>query len=289
MKSFRLVGCCAIVVLLSSIWVFVARAEEAQQTAEGVDAVAESAPTMCRCGGDIGPNVERIKGVLAEPLKSSGLEFSDEPLDNVVNFLQDEYGIPIQIDEPAMEDAGLTRDEPVTVNVRNVTLRSALRLLLKTKQMTYVIRDEVMIITTPEEAESELIACVYDVRDLVGGSRDIREIKALADAIVSCVARDSWTVHKGGEAEIRTLRPGLLVISQTQAVHEQIAELLSAIRKTLRQPIQLPVDEGMGMMGGRGGHGFGRGGTGQEYGEGYGGRGSEAEPESTPADETPVD
>ena len=76
----------------------------------------------------------RIKQVLAEPLKSTGLDFTEEPLENVVNFLQDEYDIPIQLDVPALEDAGLTPDEAMSVNVRNVSLRSAMRLLLKRKQ-----------------------------------------------------------------------------------------------------------------------------------------------------------
>jgi hypothetical protein len=110
---------------------------------------------------------ERINEALASPLKASGLDFTEEPLENVINFLQTEYEIPIQLDEPSLEDAGLTRDEPVTIQLQNVTLRSALRLMLKQKQLTYVIRDEVMIITTPEEAESELVAKVYPVADLV--------------------------------------------------------------------------------------------------------------------------
>ena len=62
---------------------------------------------------------------------------------------------------------GSTRDEPVTINLQNVTLRSALRLMLKRMQLTYIIKDEVLMITTPEEAESELIAKVYPVADLV--------------------------------------------------------------------------------------------------------------------------
>ncbi len=110
---------------------------------------------------------QRINNALESPLKAAGLDFTEEPLETVVNFLQTEYEIPIQLDESALEDAGLTADEPVTINLQNVTLRSALRLMLKKMQLTYVIRDEVLMITTPEEAESELVAKVYPVADLV--------------------------------------------------------------------------------------------------------------------------
>jgi hypothetical protein len=147
-----------------------------------------NAPQTCRCEGDQGAAADRIRTVLLEPLKSAGLEFTDEPLENIVNFLQDEYDIPIQLDIPGLEDAGLMANEQISVNLRNVSLKSALRLMLKTKSLTYIIRDEVLIITTPEEAEAELVACVYDVRDLIGASTSEKELHALADVIVSCVA-----------------------------------------------------------------------------------------------------
>jgi hypothetical protein len=283
MKTLGAVGHCAFVGLWVALSTAAAWAEEVTQPAP--DAVAAKSPPLCRCEGDLGSSVARIRQVLAQPLKSSGLDFTEEPLENVFNFLQDEYGIPIQIDEPALEDAGLTRDEPLTVGLREISLQSALRLMLKTKQLTYIIRDEVMIITTPNEAESELIACVYDVRDLIGRNQGNKNLHALRDTITSCVACETWAVNKGGEAEIRALQPGILVVSQTQAVHEDIGKLLALIRETVQQPNRGAIVEEAGMMGGRGrgGFGFGRGGFGMEEGGmgrggeggrgGYGGRG----------------
>ena len=90
-----------------------------------------------------------------------------------------------------------------------------------------------LIITTPEEAEAELTTCVYDVRDLIGENKENKDVLALIDVIVSCVATETWAENGGGEAEIRSLRPGLLVISQTRAVHDEIAELLGVIRQIL--------------------------------------------------------
>jgi hypothetical protein len=175
-----------------------------------------------------------------------------------------------------------------------------MRILLKQKNLTYVLRNEVLIITTPEEAEAELVTCVYDVRDLVavfprsaknkGDKSATVDYDSLIDVIISCVHTETWSENGGGEAEVRPLPPGLLIISQTQAVHEQVADLLSVIRATLRQPIQQAAGEGMGMrMGGRGDGGMGRGGGyGGEYGE-YGGRRGEMGREPTPAEETPFD
>ena len=114
---------------------------------------------------------------------------------------------------------------------------------------------------------------------------------------------ETWAENGGGEADIRPLPTGLLVISQTQEVHEQVADLLAAIRATLRQPIHPPVGGGMGMMDGSGGYGMSEGGMGEMEGGGRGGyggqggmeggygggRGTEMGMEATPAEETPFD
>ena len=110
---------------------------------------------------------QRIESALRSPLRGTGLDFTDTPLEEVVNLLQDDYDIPIQIDVPALDEIGIAPDEPVTVNLHGVSLRSALRLMLKNLQLTYIIQDEVLMITTPEAADQELVVKVYPVADLV--------------------------------------------------------------------------------------------------------------------------
>jgi DNA-binding CsgD family transcriptional regulator len=70
------------------------------------------------------------------------------------------------VDQPLV-DAGLGSDTPVTRNISGITLRSALRLMLGEMDLTYVIRDEVLMITTKTEAENMLSTKVYPVGDLV--------------------------------------------------------------------------------------------------------------------------
>ncbi len=95
------------------------------------------------------------------------LEFNEAPLSEVVDYLKTANNIPIMIDKKALDDVGLGSDTPVTISLPGVTLRSALKLMLKELDLTYVIRDEVLKITTPEEAENELLTKVYPVADLV--------------------------------------------------------------------------------------------------------------------------
>ena len=110
---------------------------------------------------------QRIEKALRSPLHATGLEFAEVPLKEVVTALQDDYGIPIKLDQTALEEIGLSSDEVVNVTLRNITLRSALRLMLKDLQLTYIIQDEVLMITTPQKAEENLVVKVYPVADLV--------------------------------------------------------------------------------------------------------------------------
>jgi hypothetical protein len=189
---------------------------------------------LCRCVAGDAQAVAKIENVLRGPLHSSGIDFTDTPLEEVLNLLQDEYNIPIQLDKPALEEIGLGADEPITVKLNSISLQAALRLMLKAKQLTYIIQDEVLLITTPEEAESILVTCVYDVRGLISGTRG-KSFDELIDTIVSCVATETWAENGGGEAEIRPLNPGLLVITQTRAVQEEIRGLLGAIRQVKQE------------------------------------------------------
>jgi tetratricopeptide (TPR) repeat protein len=109
----------------------------------------------------------RIETALRSPLKSSGLDFADTALEEVVSLIQEQYGIPVQLDMPALEEIGIDPQEPVTVNLHGISLRSALRLMLKQLELTYIVQDEVLMITTPEAAEAELVVKVYPVADLV--------------------------------------------------------------------------------------------------------------------------
>ena len=111
-----------------------------------------------------GPAEKKINDALKSPTQ---LEFIETPLQDVIDFLKDFHQIEIQIDQRALDDVGIGTDTPITRNLKGITLRSALRLLLRDLDLTYVIQDEVLLITTPEEAETRLSTKVYPVADLV--------------------------------------------------------------------------------------------------------------------------
>ncbi|MEM1069110.1 MAG: hypothetical protein AAGI63_09460, partial [Planctomycetota bacterium] len=93
--------------------------------------------------------------------------FVELPLGEAVRQIGEEHDIPIVVDNRALEEIGLSADEPVNLQLKNVSLRSFLRLMLRELDLTYMIKDEVMQITTIEAAEQNLINKVYPVGDLV--------------------------------------------------------------------------------------------------------------------------
>jgi hypothetical protein len=170
------------------------------------------------------------------------LEYSDIPLTEILAILQDDYDLPIVIDLAALDAVGISADSEISVNLRNITLRSALELMFKqVEELTYVIKNEVMLITTEEVAAETLTIKVYRVDDLLDPSRqfngaDAEEIyRQLITVITRIVDRDSWMENGTGEGDIQPLPPGMLIIMQTQRVHQRIVRLLADIRETRRQ------------------------------------------------------
>ena len=98
---------------------------------------------------------------------TTSVEFSLTPLSDVVDYLKDLHGIEIQLDRKSLDDAGVPSDVLVTRKLKNVSLRSALRLILESLDLTYLIHDEVLLVTTPERASHEFELRVYPVGDLL--------------------------------------------------------------------------------------------------------------------------
>jgi len=98
------------------------------------------------------------------------LEFQGQPLTEVLDYIHDKNPtIPnFQFDNAALKDAGIDPATTlVTINVKDISLRSALKLILSPFNLTYIIKDEVPMITTKEKADATLITRAYYVGDLV--------------------------------------------------------------------------------------------------------------------------
>ena len=170
---------------------------------------------------------------------STQIEFVETPLKDVVDYLKDLHHIEIQLDSEALKEAGVNESTPVTKNFKGISLRSALQLMLAQipgAEVTYVIRDEVLLITTKTEAENIRVTRVYDVADLVvcqdSKAKFWEDYETLTDVIRQTVCPQSWDSN-GGQGTVKGATLGatkVLVVSQTQQVHEEIEAVLKEIR-----------------------------------------------------------
>jgi hypothetical protein len=185
-----------------------------------------------------GENVARIEAALASPTE---ICFVEAPLQEVLDSLKEQHHIEIQIDTKALEDVGIGTDSPVTVDLKGISLRSALKLMLRKLSLTWMIEDEVLLITTPEEAEARVSTILYDVADLVT-CRDEHDAPwedydTLIDVITPTIQPSTWDMV-GGPGAISGATLGtakVLIVSQTREVQEQIADLLAKIREVAKK------------------------------------------------------
>jgi len=178
--------------------------------------------------------------ILEQLSQKTDLEFADAPapLKDVIDVIKAKHNIELVLDQEALKDAGL---DPaailVTKSLRDISLRSALKLILNNWQLTYIIDNEVLLITTKDSASASLKTKVFEVRDLVGiknGSPDAEALSDIIQLITSTVEPESWKTEGGsGHGSLRSFTKNgfcVLVAYQTFDAHEKVAALLDELR-----------------------------------------------------------
>lgn len=177
---------------------------------------------------DADNRVSSKERILKELGRQTSINFFDIPLSEAINQLEAMHKIPIEMDaRQVLTDAGVDIETPVSRQLEGITLESALKLILRDLNLTYVIKDEVLLITTPENAETEFIIRIYRID---------REWPATPDQFVTMitkiVAPNTWET---GDYEGGAIHPigHALVVRQTREVHEEIEDLIAQLGEFL--------------------------------------------------------
>jgi len=253
------------------------------------------------------------------------MRYQNEPLTAVIEDLSKATGVNMVLDLRGLNQEGVSSDTRVSLNINSeISLKSALNLILEPLHLGYVVKDEVLKITSEQLRAGEVYTEVYSVADLVvpipnfvpdnniglqglinsahaamgyggggisgggpmafvnarrskqldgqvpetalaqpgmpgagmgpgsgagfaspttlpigggpggmGGAANA-DFDSLIDLIISTVASDTWVENGGAEANLS------LVVSNTQDVHEQIADLLEQLRRL--QDLQVTIE-----------------------------------------------
>ena len=89
------------------------------------------------------------------------------PLKDVFAFLQERTGVQFVLQTRKLDEASVSPDTPVTQSLRRVRMSTLLELMLTSLELTYIEKDGLILITTPEDAGNQMLIRVYDCRDLL--------------------------------------------------------------------------------------------------------------------------
>jgi hypothetical protein len=212
-------------------------------------------PRDGRAAADDDPASARTAEKLRKPVK---VQFQGQALSDVLDLLRDQAGVDILVQWPQLEAAGLDRNAPVTLKLREPTPAGAvLSLVFRTLpvKLNYEIDRGVVVIGAQDAAPAE-VTRVYDVSDLVmfrgevppggmpgrpggfGGAPGSPmavvvpdEVAQLMRLITTTIQPDSWRDAGGTSGSITSFK-GKVVIKATEQVHKEVTQLLGMLRET---------------------------------------------------------
>lgn len=251
------------------------------------------------------------------------VQFDNTPLAKVIDHLGKLASVNFYMDPQGLAEQGVSTDSPVTIDLRSeIKLESALNLILNPLHLSYVIKDDVLKITSEQYKNIQVYTKTYYVADLVipipnfvangnmglqgsyrdamanvnfsggpfgatsasplavvasrdgghanaavnptilaqmsNGSRNatptttpaggpggmggaaMADFDSLIDLITSTIQPTTWD-EVGGPGSIAPFETNLsLVVSQTQEVHEELADLLDQLRRI--QDLQVTIE-----------------------------------------------
>ncbi|MBI5369370.1 MAG: hypothetical protein HZA54_20210 [Planctomycetes bacterium] len=183
------------------------------------------------------------------------LDFTDANLFDIIEFIREFARINIEI-HPDVKKEGIA-DKKITFQMKELVLRSVLKLLLRQYGLDYTFEDKVLVITRPELAEGKPVLEVHDVRDLLQTIRDFPgpEIQLVAGSesaagatfgsepterpaitseqlqnlIRENIASATWEERRD-EVSLAMTGNGQLLVIHTPKVQQEIRDFLKSLR-----------------------------------------------------------
>jgi type II secretory pathway component GspD/PulD (secretin)/tetratricopeptide (TPR) repeat protein len=161
-------------------------------------------------------------------------EFDDNMLDAVFTYIENlTPGINFNIDWISLDEAGVTRETPISLSLQNVPIRVGLERVLEQvnsgasddlTSVGYSIRDGIITIAQEQELRKYTIPIVYDIRDLL---IDIPDHEDAPDLNLQTALQQAGEQGGGGGANIFGGQGGDDVEAPTeQELTDQIVDLI---------------------------------------------------------------
>ncbi|MBX3365589.1 MAG: hypothetical protein KF866_12600 [Phycisphaeraceae bacterium] len=103
------------------------------------------------------------------------IEFRNRTLEQALGYIAETQSVNMDVDWDSLALIDITRDRPIDLTLRNITLANLLERILEkvsesgfgTDKATWTVRDGVLFIASDEKIRKHTILDIYDIRDLV--------------------------------------------------------------------------------------------------------------------------
>lgn len=111
------------------------------------------------------PKEREIEQRLSTPIM---INSENKPLREVIDYLEKVSNINIHLDEAGLQTLGLDSNVPITLKLKSeIPLKSVFNLILPKYQLSYVIKNDVLMITSEDKTKGLVYTVSYQVADLV--------------------------------------------------------------------------------------------------------------------------
>lgn len=190
-----------------------------------------------------------LRAALDKVIDVSDLE-GETTLKEVVATLAKKMNVHVELDAWALDELGMGPDTPLAFDwPKSVSVRSVLRITLNRidPEVTFMIRDEAIVITTKEVESENLVTRFYDVADicagcvLCNGAVDY-DFDPMIELITTTVEPDTWE-EAGGAGRVSEFRVNgvrAIVASTTWDEHRQVEAVIESVRNFRHENMMLP-------------------------------------------------
>jgi len=109
---------------------------------------------------------ERVEQTLQ---RRGAFEFKEVSIKAALDQIAAQYQIDVFVDKKSLSDAGKDLEEKVTCQLRDASVYEVLKTVLDQFELTFIVEDSVVKVTTEEEARQIMSTRVFIVGDLVNG------------------------------------------------------------------------------------------------------------------------
>lgn len=192
-------------------------------------------------------------------IQKTSLSGESQPLEQLLESLCTKHKLKLQINKTSLADQGLDPAMPVSgMQAEGITLASALSLILEPHQLAYMVDKGTLYIDTAVKANEQLVTRTYPLGGL--GPLDPDMLRFALQQMSS----GEWEEIDGVGGKVLAISPQSISVSQSPAMHAEIADLLERtaaalsgkrraptlidrsedlLRRALTRPIELPAGE----------------------------------------------